>query len=587
MASGQNKGILGILEKKGLITADDAVRVRELSDSQNLSIEQALVRNKIIDEEELARIKAKNFKMPYVDLREEFIPIKILEQIPEEAAAHYKFVSFFSDDEKIKVAITDPEDGKAIEALRFFSWQRGKKIENHICSESSFSAAFKQYHIITSEVKKALEDIENVKESVVNVESGGGGTVAHLKLEEEAPISKIVDMILRTAIDAKASDIHIEPTERQLRIRNRVDGALQTASVLPASLQAAIVSRVKILSNLKIDETRKPQDGRFQAVVNGKTIDFRVSTLPTANGEKVALRILDKSSSVQNLENIGMGNYYRRIILENIHKPFGAILVSGPTGSGKSTTIYALLSILNQDGVNIITLEDPVEYYLNGVNQSQIRPEIGYTFASGLRSILRQDPDIITVGEIRDKETAELVVHAALTGHLVLSTIHTNSAIGVIPRFIDMGVEPFLISSSVNLAIAQRLVKRICDHCKKQYLPSADVEKIILKELDQIDPEIRKETGDFLEKRPIKLWKGEGCKHCRNKGTKGRIGLFEMIMMTKELEKIIAEGSGEAAFRKEAKRQHMITIRQAGIIKALRGEALIEEVLEVSSQDDE
>lgn len=575
------------MEKKGLITAAGAERARGLSSSQNLPIEQVLVKNKIIDEEELARTKAKDFKIPYVDLKEEFIPIKILEQIPEEAAAHYKFISFFSDDEKIKVAITDPEDGKAAEALRFFSWQRGKKIENYICSETSFSIAFKQYHIIISEVKKALEDIENVKESVVKSEEGIIGTVEHQKLEEEAPISKIVDMILRTAIDAKASDIHVEPIERQLRIRNRVDGTLQTASVLPESLQAAIVSRIKILSNLKIDEQRKPQDGRFQAVINGKAIDFRVSTLPTANGEKVALRILDKSSSAQNLENIGMGNYYRRIILENIRKPFGAILVSGPTGSGKSTTIYALLSLLNQDGVNIITLEDPVEYYINGVNQSQIRPEIGYTFASGLRSILRQDPDIITVGEIRDKETAELVVHAALTGHLVLSTIHTNSAIGVIPRFIDMGVEPFLISSSLNLAIAQRLIKRICGHCKKDYAPSAEVEKIILKELAQIDPAIRKETGDFLEKRPIKLWRGEGCKYCRNKGTKGRIGLFEMIMMTKELGKIIDENPTEAAIRKEAKRQHMITIRQAGIIKALRGDALIEEVLEVSTQDDE
>lgn len=575
------------MEKKKLITAAAAERARELSATQNLPIEQVLIKNKIIDEEELAKTKAKDFKTPYIDLREEIIPIKTLEQVPEEAAAHYKFVSFFSDDEKIKVAITDPEDGKAVEALRFFSWQRGKKIENYICSEASFSVAFKQYHIITSEVKKALENIENVKESVVKSEEGISGTVEHQKLEEEAPISKIVDMILRTAIDAKASDIHIEPIERQLRIRNRVDGALQTASVLPESLQAAIVSRIKILSNLKIDEQRKPQDGRFQAIVNGKTIDFRVSTLPTANGEKVALRILDKSSNVQNLENIGMGNYYRRIILENIRKPFGAILVSGPTGSGKSTTIYALLSILNQDGVNIISLEDPVEYYINGVNQSQIRPEIGYTFASGLRSILRQDPDIITVGEIRDKETAELVIHAALTGHLVLSTIHTNSAIGVIPRFIDMGVEPFLLSSSLNLAIAQRLVKRICSHCKKEYAPSAEVEKIILKELAKIDPAIRKETGDFLEKRPIKLWKGEGCKYCRNKGTKGRIGLFEMIMMTKELEKIIGENSTEAAIRKEAKRQHMITIRQAGIIKALRGEALIEEVLDVSTQDDE
>ncbi len=575
------------MKSKGLAAVADVAHDKNSPGVKGLPNGQALAKNKIaVDEEELARTKAKELSMPYVDLREDFIPIKVLEQIPEEAAAHYKFVSFFTDDEKIKVAVINPEDNKAVEALRFFSWQRGKKIENYICSETSFATAFKQYHIITSEVKKALEDIESVKESVVKSQESVSGTKIQQKLEEEAPISKIVDMILRTAVDAKASDIHIEPVERQLRIRNRVDGTLQTASVLPEGLQAAIISRIKILSNLKIDEQRKPQDGRFQTVVNGKAIDFRVSTLPTANGEKVALRILDKSSSIQNLENIGMGNYYRRIILENIHKPYGAILVSGPTGSGKSTTIYALLSILNQDGVNIISLEDAIEYYLDGVNQSQIRPEIGYTFASGLRSILRQDPDIITVGEIRDKETAELVVHAALTGHLVLSTIHTNSAIGVIPRFIDMGVEPFLISSCLNLAIAQRLVKRVCSHCKKQYIPTPDVEKIVLKELDQIDPAIRKETGDFLEKRPIKLWRGEGCSYCRNKGTKGRIGLYEMIMMTKELEKIVSENPSEADIRKEANRQHMITIRQAGIIKALRGEVLIEEVLEISSLEE-
>lgn len=585
MALGQRKTQSDSLMDKNSPVFDD--RKIASDESAKTSIGSAPTKKKITDEEESVRLKAEKINMPYVDLREEFIPIKVLDQIPEEAAAHYRFISFFLDEEKIKVAIIDPEDGKTVEALNFFSWQKGKKIESYLCSESSFSAAFKQYHIITSEVKKALENIENVKELVVKNEESISGSIAHQKLEEEAPISKIVDMILRTAVDAKSSDIHIEPVEGRLRIRNRVDGVLQTVSVLPETLQAAIVSRIKILSNLKIDETRKPQDGRFQAIINGKAIDFRVSTLPTANGEKAALRILDKTASVQNLENIGMGNYYRRIVLENIRKPFGAILVSGPTGSGKSTTIYALLSILNQDGVNIISLEDPVEYYLNGVNQSQIRPEIGYTFASGLRSILRQDPDIITVGEIRDKETAELVVHAALTGHLVLSTIHTNSAIGVIPRFIDMGVEPFLISSCLNLAIAQRLIKRVCEHCKKQYIPSPEVEKIILKELEQIDPAIRKETGDFLEKRPIKLWKGEGCAHCRHKGTKGRIGLYEMLIMTKELEKIIGENPTEAAIRKEAKRQHMITIRQAGIIKSLRGEALIEEVLEVSGMGDE
>lgn len=580
------KDIADILIANGILTEEKANKARAFAVEQNLSIQEALIANKFTDEEELAKVKGKEFKIPYVDLREEFIPANVLEKIPEEAAEHYKIISFFSDDEKIKVAFVEPEDPKAGEALRFFSWQRGRKIETYICSNASFLSAFGQYHIITSEVKKALEDIESVavtaKEETAASKKGG-----EQKLTEEAPVSKIVDMILRTAVEAKASDIHIEPIEGELRIRNRIDGVLQKSSALPERLQPSVVSRVKILANLKIDEQRKPQDGRFQVLINNQKYDFRVSTLPTANGEKIALRILDKSSGIQNLENLGMGNYYRRIILENIRKPYGAILVSGPTGSGKSTTIYALLSVLNQEGVNIISLEDPVEYYLSGINQSQIRPEIGYTFASGLRSILRQDPDIITVGEIRDKETAELVVHAALTGHLVLSTIHTNNATGVIPRLIDMGVEPFLVSSSLNLAVAQRLVKRICSHCRKEYKPTADVEKIILAELDQIPTAIRKETGDFLEKRPIKVWRGEGCKYCRNKGTKGRIGLYEMIVMTKELGRIVTENATAIAIEKEAKRQNMITMRQAGIIKALRGDALIEEVLEVSVQGEE
>lgn len=572
-----------LLEKK-LVSQKIIDGAKKIALEQDLSLEKALLKNKIIDEEELVKAKAGFLNIGYVDLREEHIPAEVLNQVPEEAASHYQFVPFFVDDEKIKVAQFNPEDAKAQEALRFFTWQRGKKIEAYICSEASFRNAFKQYHIINVEVKKALEDIQS---AIKKPEAGTSEEKSSEILTEEAPVSKIVDMILRSAVDARASDIHIEPVEGKLRIRNRVDGMLQTVSEFPESLQLSIVSRIKILANLKIDEQRKPQDGRFQVNLDGKLIDFRVSSLPTSKGEKIALRILDKDQGIQDLENMGMGVHYRQLVLENIRKPFGSVLVSGPTGSGKSTTIYTLLSILNQEGTNIITLEDPVEYYINGVNQSQIRPEIGYTFASGLRSILRQDPDVISVGEIRDKETAELVIHAALTGHLVLSTIHTNSAIGVIPRLIDMGVEPFLIASSLNIAVAQRLVKKICKYCKEEYTPSADVEEKILKELSQISAARRKEIGDFIEKRPLKLYRGVGCKRCQNKGTRGRIGLYEVLAMTKELAKIITEGASESAIAKEAKRQDMITVRQAGIIKAVRGDVMVEEVLEVSNTDDE
>ncbi len=572
-----------LLEKK-MASADVLNGAKKNALDQGLSLEKILIKNKIADEEELLKIKAIFFNVGYIDLREEHISAETLNQVPEEAASHYRFVPFFSDDEKIKVAQLDFEDAKAQEALRFFIWQRGKKIETYICSEASFRNAFKQYHIINTEVKKALEDIQS---SIKKPETGSGAAKNLEILTDEAPVSKIVDMILRFAVDARASDIHIEPVEGRLRIRNRIDGMLQTVSEFPESLQLSIVSRIKILSNLKIDEQRKPQDGRFQINLDGKLIDFRVSTLPTSRGEKIALRILDKEQGSQSLSNMGMGTYYRQLILENIRKPFGAVLVSGPTGSGKSTTIYALLSVLNQDGTNIITLEDPIEYYINGVNQSQIRPEIGYTFASGLRSILRQDPDVISVGEIRDKETAELVVHAALTGHLVLSTIHTNSAIGVIPRLIDMGVEPFLIASSLNIAVAQRLIKRICKYCKEEYTPSNEIQKKIIKEISKISLDRRKEIGDFLEKRPITLFRGVGCKRCKNKGTLGRIGLYELLEVTKELAKIITEGASEEAIKKESMRQNMITIRQSGIIKAVRGDVMLEEVLEVSKGEDE
>jgi len=584
MPLAKNEKFIESLIKKELVTQKAVDSADKISDEQNLPLEKVLIINKIIDEEDLAKSKADFLDIGYIDLREEYISAEVLNNIPEEAASHYQFVPFFSDDEKIKIALFNPEDARAMEALRFFTWQKGKKIETYLCSESSFRNAFKQYHIINLEVKKALEDIQ----SVIKKHEGGAGLDKNLEiLSEEAPVSKIVDMILRSAVDARASDIHIEPVEGKLRVRNRVDGMLQTSSEFPESLHLSIVARIKILSNLKIDEQRKPQDGRFQVNLNGKLVDFRVSTLPTSRGEKIALRILDKDQGIQNLEKMGMGVHYRQLLLENIRKPFGAILVSGPTGSGKSTTIYALLSVLNQDGTNIITLEDPIEYYMNGINQSQIKPEIGYTFASGLRSILRQDPDVISVGEIRDKETAELVIHAALTGHLVLSTIHTNSAIGVIPRLIDMGVEPFLVASSLNVAVAQRLVKKICVHCREEYTPSAEVEKKIIREINQISALRRKELGDFIEKRPIKLYRGIGCKHCQNKGTKGRIGLYEVLEVTRDLAKIITDGALEDAIIKESNRQGMITIRQSGIIKAMRGDVMVEEVLEVSKGGEE
>jgi type IV pilus assembly protein PilB len=395
----------------------------------------------------------------------------------------------------------------------------------------------------------------------------------------EAPITKIVAVMLRHAQEGMASDIHIEPSENEVRIRFRVDGILYTSIILPKNIHSSVATRIKILSNLKIDETRIPQDGRFHSVIDGKKIDFRVSTFPTSFGEKVVLRLLDPTIGLLNFEQLGLSGYNLKVMQEGIERPFGMILITGPTGSGKTTTLYAILNVLNQTGVNIVSLEDPIEYNIEGINQSQIKPEIGYTFASGLRSILRQDPDIKMVGEIRDEETADLATHSALTGHIVLSTLHTNNAIGVIPRLIDMGVSGFLLPSAVNIAMAQRLIRRLCPQCKKEVDPLPRAKEMIEKELAQIPEQTRKEYLDILNK-GIKIWEAPGCKFCAGKGTKGRIAIYEALHMTPQLDRIIIEGVTETKILEESRRQGMLTMRQDGFLKVLAGTVSLEEVLE-------
>jgi type II secretory ATPase GspE/PulE/Tfp pilus assembly ATPase PilB-like protein len=346
--------------------------------------------------------------------------------------------------------------------------------------------------------------------------------------------------------------------------------------ILPKTVHSAIVSRIKILSNLKIDEQRLPQDGRFHISLDGKPIDFRVSTFPTVVGEKVVLRILDKSTGAPTLEELGVSGRRLAIMSDAISKPHGMFLVTGPTGSGKSTTLYAILSSLNKPGVNIVTLEDPVEYFIDGVNQAQIRPEIGLTFASGLRSILRQDPNIIMVGEVRDKETAELAVNSALTGHLVFSTLHTNSAVGAIPRLIDMGIEPFLLTASLNLLVAQRLVRKICEKCKAEVKPNAEIEKVIRDGIATVD----KSELEGIDLNNIKVYMGRGCPVCANSGFKGRIGIYEVLPITKPIQNLINERTPAIKIEDFAiKEEKMILMNQDGILKALRGLTTIEEVV--------
>ena len=503
------------------------------------------------------------------------IPPDVLILIPEDAARHYKMIPLNLSGNVLDVGLVEPDDVKAQEALNFLASRNGLVAQVFKISEEEWSKLIEQYAGLKEEVGEALEglrkELAEEKEKVGLPEGVKGGR------EQEAPIIRMVETILKHGIESKASDIHIEPTMNKLRVRFRLDGTLQTVVVLPVEISPAIISRIKILSNLQIDETRRPQDGRFTTKVGEKAVDLRVAILPTARGEKAALRILDPAVGLKSLPELGITGRNLEVVERGIRKPFGMILMTGPTGSGKSTTIYGILQILNTDMVNIVSLEDPVEYYIDGVNQSQIRPELGYTFANGLRQILRQDPNIIVVGEMRDSETAGLAVQSALTGHLVLSTLHTNDAIGVIPRLIDMGVEPFLLPSALNVALAQRLVKRLCPDCKKEIEPPERIKKIILDAVETMSEQSRPK----IKKESFKIYKAQGCPKCNNKGTKGRIAVFEILEMTPQLEEIIISEPTESKILAESKRQGMITMLQDGVTKVLEGIVGFEELLQV------
>lgn len=501
--------------------------------------------------------------------------------ISEDAARQYEMVAFEKESNKLKVAMVNPQNIEALNILRFMAEKDKLEIEIYSVSPSVFQDILKLY----GSEEKAVEDViqslkeETAEDFAVSRRSGDE------KVEEaiqDAPVSKLVQVIINHAIEGKASDVHIEPMDKEYRVRFRMDGILHSSLTLPKEVGKVVVSRIKILSNLKIDERRKPQDGRFKIEENGRIVDFRVSTFPVIEGEKAMIRVLDREEGLFNFDTLGLEGRNLEILNREIKNPYGIILITGPTGSGKSTTLYAFLQVLNQEERNIITLEDPVEYYIEGVNQSQIKPEIGYTFASGLRSVLRQDPNIIMVGEIRDSETAELAIHAALTGHLVFSTLHTNNSMGAIPRLVDMGIEPFLLSASLNTIAAQRLVRRICPHCKEEVeIPSRVVERI-KRDLAEIPAEeIKKYKLDLSS--GIKFYRGKGCELCGGLGLKGRIAIFEVLEIDPSAREVISEEHGtETGIRKEAEKQGMITMRQDGILKVLKGVTTLSEVERVT-----
>ncbi len=566
------------LVEKGLLAPEKATALEFEIRESGQKEEQVILKAGVAPELVVFNLKSDNLKIPLKEVAVEQVPLKVLELIPEETVKYYQMIPINQTESFLEIGMVYPEDLKAQEALKFLARKNNFNYKVFLITLSTFGDLLRQYRAAKKEVGLALEELEEeLKEEKVKPTSAA----EFEKMAEEAPITKIVSVILRTAVEGAASDIHIEPMREKLRVRFRVLGALHASILLPLRIHPAVIARVKILSNLKLDETRVPQDGRFSTKVDSKIIDFRVSTFPTALGEKAAIRVLDPKTGLKTFKDLGLIGHNLQVLQDNIIKPYGLILVTGPTGSGKTTTLNAILQQLNKEGVNIITLEDPVEYFIEGVNQSQIRPEIGYDFSTGLRHILRQDPNIIMVGEIRDEETANLVIHATLTGHIVLSTLHTSNAVGVVPRLVDMGVQPYLLPPTLRIAMAQRLVRKLCDKCKKEIKPKLEIREMILKEIGSL-PSAMKEN--IKTDKSLTIFTSQGCQSCNNTGFSERIGLFEVLNMTDELAELILKDLSEVKIWEEAKRQGMITMKQDGILKVLQGLTTIEEVLRVAEE---
>lgn len=552
---------LGTIDQK----ASDSIRERLVQTGQ--TVEDYLLKQKVVSEEQYAQAKAKALEVPYVSLVGKGISPEIINYIPEPVARRYTIFPFDYDAANgvLYVAMIDPFD---LQIIEFIEQKTGKRIKPHLALESDIEAAIDERYAqsLGAEVTAALK--ETVAPEIRTVEAGRLGEII-----KEAPIAKIVSTLLEFAVKNRVSDIHIEPQEAKTRVRYRIDGILHEKLALPKSVHAAVISRIKILSDMKIDEKRVPQDGRFNFRMGNEEVDLRVSTLPTVHGEKIVMRLLKKTGGIPTLAELGLKALALKRLEENVIRPHGIILVTGPTGSGKTTTLYSILSKLNTTKVNIVTLEDPVEYQIAGINQVQINPTAGLNFATGLRSFLRQDPNIILVGEVRDSETTGLAIQAALTGHLVFSTLHTNNASGALPRLLDMGAEPFLVASALNCVVAQRIVRRICKFCKQDFDPEKEVIEDIKVILGKMMPQ---------DNKSIKLYHGKGCTECNNTGYQGRVGIFEILPVTDKISKMVLEHASSADVEKEAVEEGMTTLKQDGYLKVLEGATTIEEVLRVA-----
>jgi len=543
--------------------------------------EEIILEKNIVAENTLFDLKSKLSKIALRKIKAEEIPPDAIALIPEEASVNYKMSAVGKSNKDIIVGMVYPENIAAQNALRFLANQQRFTYQVCLITPSDLEKIQKQRQNLSAQTEKALEELGDDNEQLQELSNASQSKISVQAVAEEAPIIKMVLVILRHAVEGHASDIHIEPGREKLIVRFRLNGVLQPSLFLPLKVHPAVVARIKILSGLKIDENRVPQDGRFSEKINDKDVDFRVSTFPTLYGEKVELRVLDASTGLKSFEDLGLEGRNLEVVKEAIKKPFGMILFTGPTGSGKTTTQYAILRVLNQDSVNIVTVEDPIEYSIFGVNQSQVKPEIGYTFARGLRQILRQDPNIIMIGEIRDEETANLVVNAALTGHIVLSTLHTNSSVGVIPRLIDMGVRSFLIPSTLRVVISQRLVRTLCPHCKIKARPTEKIKSYITEKVKSMPLAIKNQVKI---PDPLLVYEAKGCEICGFTGYAGRVGLFEVLSMSDELAKLIQESPLESLIYKAAQKQGMLTMEQEGILKILKGQTTVEEVARATEE---